>query len=181
MGITTCDTTVGTAQAVSFQQEVNAYRAAGGNNVVIVGNMIADEYPQASPANGGTQVYSDPYTIGGIAQSAWALHAYGYTGSDSLFQAIQNTGMPIIATESGSMVGYSGTPGGYVYWRSHNWSYSWCCWASFNNPPPTSIYPNSGNSYQYEFSISGENPWVEGNVPVGNNGTDTSQIPTGFN
>jgi cellulase (glycosyl hydrolase family 5) len=209
MGISSCNTAVGTAQMVSFQQEVNAYRTAGGNNVVILGNLIADEYPQGSPANGGAQATTDPYTVGGIQQLAWALHAYAYTGSTTAFTNIQNAGLAIIATESGTMTTGSitpsnppgnpcyGSPGspaafacsgigpsgqqGYTWWRSNNWSYIWCCWASFNNPPPTSIYPNGGNSYQYEFSISGENPWVEGNVPVGNNGTDTSQIPTGSN
>jgi hypothetical protein len=175
-----------TAQAISLQQDVNVGRAAGSHNVWIIGAMVADGDPTLWAPNGGNQSYLDPYTIGGIAQSAMAFHAYSYTGSLLAFTNIQNGGggnapMPIIATEAGSMVGFSGSGGGYVVWRSHNWSTAECCWANFAVPVLSNIYPNDGSSYSNAYTISGMNPWNNPNVPVGNNGSNTTQIPTGSN
>lgn len=170
-----------TAEAISFQQIANAYRTAGGHNVLIIGDMVADACPQCWVANGGHQAYTDTYTISGIAQSAVAFHAYSNPGGVSLFQTIQTAGMPIIGTEAGSMVGDSGTGGGYSYWRAHNWSYTWCCWAAFQNPPLPNIYTNDGSPFSSNYTIQGESPWKNPNVPVGNTGSDTSQIPTGSN
>jgi hypothetical protein len=61
------------------------------------------------------------------------------------------------------------------------WSTAECCWANFAVPVLSNIYPNDGSSYSNAFTISGMNPWNNPNVPVGNNGSNTTQIPTGSN
>jgi hypothetical protein len=168
-------TGVQTATAVSFQQEINAFRAAGGTNVFLMGTMNASAYPEGMPGNNNYQVYSDTYTISGVAQTAYVFHAYSAHGPISNYQNIQNAGYPVINDESGHFI--SNATNGYTYWRSHNWSYGWCCWASFNGP--TSIYPNDGHSFPTNFSILGENPWITANTA--SSASDTTQVPTGSN
>jgi hypothetical protein len=181
-----------TAQVISWQQALNAYRAAGGTNVVIVGTGVATSRLASWSYNGGAQTVVDQYMIGGIRQMAAAYHAYNQFESTDQADAIVAAGVPFIGTEGGSFTAVGGnvnaSPGfSYARYQSNYSGWSWCAWATFNGN--ADIYTNDGNNPfvpNYNFTIQGESPWYNFNVPhiansAFNDGSDTTQTPSASN
>lgn len=178
-----------TCQAVSWQQALKAYRAAGGRNVVAIGCTVASSRLASWNYCGGSQLVVDPYMVNGIQQIAAAFHAYNqYETTAHADQIAAN--IPFYCTEAGSITAVGGNanavPGmSYERYLNNYSGYTWSSCNNFINPPLASI-DTTGPVLGNPSTLQSTAPWYQVNVPhlasgANNDGSDTTQIPTASN
>jgi hypothetical protein len=172
-------------QSQSFQAASDAFRTANGKNVLLVGCTIASQWPAAWSVNGGSQVYNDTYTVGGIKQSAATYHSYSNGATTTQFANLVAAGMPVVQTEFGSITpgNLTGNPpftgSSFNYWSNTLSGWHTCAFANFRNL--LNIAPNDGAPFSNNWTFQGMSAFKNHNTPVNNAGSDNSQIPTGSN
>lgn len=157
-----------TVQTVGFQQTVNAIRATGAHNVLIIGNQTYDQHPESYSQIGGPMVVTDT-----LVPAQLVANQHYTSTAESIYTSLNTAGWAVMSTEMKSIPAASG---GYTGWLSNGWWWSWWCWGDFpTNPAHGTANPyllnGSGGLMTSDFygDNAGGFAWAQGTAPTGFN------------